>query len=178
MTSLWRHIGVVELRPYVERLHADLANVAAAAGPDVAAAGERLLLALEPSVRIALMESLADAAAEITQELDGLAVEVRLRGREPQFVVVPTTASWSDHSAGPDVIEPLEDADEPTARLTVRLSERLKATCEQAANAAGLSLNSWIVDAMRAATGPPAGWPPPPPGRQGRSRRRVQGWAR
>ncbi len=80
----------MELRPYLERLHADLTNVAAAAGADVAAAADRLLLALEPSVRIALMEALADAAAEITQELDRVAVEVRLRGSEPQFVVVPT----------------------------------------------------------------------------------------
>ena len=124
------------------------------------------------------MEALADAAAEITQELDRVAVEVRLRGSEPQFVVVPTAAGWDEPAAGPDAAEPLDDADEPTARLTVRLSERLKVTAEQAANAAGLSLNSWIVDAMRAATGPPADWPPPPPGRPVRNRRRVQGWAR
>jgi hypothetical protein len=168
----------VELRPYVERLHADLSNVAAAAGPDVTTAADRLLPALEPAVRIALMEALADAAAEITQELERVAVEVRLRGSEPQFVVVPTAAAWDEHGVGPAAAEALEDAGEPSARLTVRLSERLKTTAEQAANAAGLSLNSWIVDAVRAATGKPTDRAAPAPGRSVRNRRRVQGWAR
>ena len=166
----------MDLRPYVERLHTDLTNVAAAGGPDVVAAAERLLLALDPAVRMALMEACADAAAEITGELEGRAVEVRLRGSEPQFVVVPT--SPAEAPAGPELAEPVDDGGEPSARLTVRLSERLKASAERAANAAGLSLNSWIVDAVRAAATAPAERPLPPPGGPVRTRRRVQGWAR
>ena len=51
------------------------------------AAAERLSAALDASVRMALSEALSDAAAEITAALDGTVVEVRLKGREPQFVV-------------------------------------------------------------------------------------------
>ena len=52
------------------------------------------------------------------------------------------------------------------------------ASAEEAANAAGLSLNSWIVDAVRAAATAPADRPPPRPGGPVRNRRRIQGWAR
>jgi hypothetical protein len=174
----------MELRPYVERLHHDLTNVAASTGDEARAVAERLLLALEPAVRLALMEALGDAAAEITQELDGDLVDVRLRGAELQFVVVAGPSASSSPSPSPSVDAGDEsapdDGGEAVARLTVRLPERLKERAEQSATLAGLSLNSWIIDAVRtaaAAPDQPGRWPASA-GRAGRGRRRVQGWAR
>src|SRR5262245_16087670 len=80
MTSPCRHSDVMEVTPYLENLHRDLA-AAAAAGNDL------LGSAIESSGRLCLLEALSDAAAEITSKLSSGTVEVRLRGREAQFVV-------------------------------------------------------------------------------------------
>ena len=66
----------MDITPYVESLRHDLAAAAEAGGPEAKAAAERLALALDPAVRLALMDALSQAAAEITSELD-----VRLRRR-------------------------------------------------------------------------------------------------
>lgn len=182
----------MDLAPYIDSLRGDLSRAAEAAGPEARAQAERFLLALDPAVRMALMEALSDAAAEITQQLRIEAVEVRLKGREPQFVVSatqPTEAAPAEPADGD------EDDSDVVARITVRIPESLKTRAEDAAADRGQSLNTWIVAAIRRATrdrsvhvdldlgslpfgfppGPPA--PPAPPGR-GRTGRRIQGWAR
>src|SRR3954453_21718705 len=81
----------MDITPYVENLRHDLASAAEAGGPEARAAADRLALALAPAVRLMLRDALSQAAAEITSELPAGAIDVRLRGREPQFVVdVPT----------------------------------------------------------------------------------------
>jgi predicted HicB family RNase H-like nuclease len=63
---------------------------------------------------------------------------VRLAGREPELVYV------EDEEA-----EPAPAADDAlTARITLRLSESLKAQIDLAATREGLSVNSWIVRAL------------------------------
>jgi hypothetical protein len=186
MTSSRRHAGVVDLRPYVDRLRHDLVHVAAAAGADVAAAAERVVVALESSVRLVLFDALEAAAAEITAGLDGPVVEVRLRAGEPELVVV--APDWAPPSGPPSDDPPrrpddgefdeLDELDDAIARLTVRLSERLKSSAEAAASATGRSLNSWIADAVRSAVAAPDEEPSPGRRRGGSGRRRVQGWAR
>ena len=184
----------MELTTYIDRLRSDLARAAEALGPESQAAAERLEVALEPAIRMALMEALSDAAAEITQDLPHAAVEVRLKGREPQFVVTATEQSAPQpepaESERTDDTEPEDDG--PVARITVRIPEGLKARAEQAAAEYGQSLNSWIVRAIRRATRPgginvdvdlggiPFPPPPPaPPGPWGGARpKRMKGWAR
>jgi HicB family len=183
----------MELTTYVETLRTDLLRAAEALGPDSRAVAERLEVALEPSTRMALMEALSDAAAEITQDLPHAAVEVRLKGREPQFVVSATEPEAPEPE--PAEAEEADDPDGAVARITVRIPESLKGRAEQAASDLGQSLNAWIVQAIRRATRtgginvdvdlgslpfPPA--PPPPPGAPGPSwsgrPRRMKGWAR
>ena len=77
----------MELAPYIDSLRADLAAVAEAAGPEARTTAERLVASLDSAVRMAMLEALSDAAAEVTTQLPGGAVELRLKGREPQFVV-------------------------------------------------------------------------------------------
>jgi len=147
----------MDLTPYVDSLRHDLAAAAAAGGPDVEAAAERLALALDPAVRLALMDALSQAAAEITAELGSGSVDVRLRGRGPEFVVdqptvaMATTSSASADPTGPT--DPTETEDDDTlARITLRIPESVKARAEERAARSGHSLNSWIVTAVRAAT--------------------------
>jgi hypothetical protein len=125
---------------------------------------------------MALLEALSDAAAEITSGLDGPVVEVRLKGREPQFVITSLPAhdpARADAGTDPPVDD---DGDGTTARITLRLPEGLKVRAEEAAARSRQSLNTWLVDAVRAATTPSPPSPPPP----GRSRAGTQlsGWVR
>src|SRR5918996_1160454 len=108
----------MELTTYVDTLRADLLRAAEALGPESRVAAERLEVALEPSTRMALMEALSDAAAEITQDLPHAAVEVRLKGREPQFVVTATEPEAPQpQTAESESIEDTAD-DGAVARIT------------------------------------------------------------
>ncbi|MEP7092224.1 MAG: toxin-antitoxin system HicB family antitoxin [Nocardioidaceae bacterium] len=171
----------MDLTPYVDNLRHDLAAAASAGGPEAMAAAERLVLALDPAVRLTLMDALSQAAAEITAELSAGSIDVRLRGREPQFVVdVPTvpmqtaaprtSTTWAsgNKTAAATTSDGTESADETSggapdgtdqdgsdgavARITLRIPESLKARAEELAVGAGHSLNSWIVNAVRSAT--------------------------
>jgi hypothetical protein len=143
----------MDLTPYLESLRADLAAAAAPGGSDTARAAELLGHSLEASARLALLEALSDAAAEITTRLRDASVEVRLRGRDADFVV-NHAAPATDESPGPAV-----DGGELT-RLTLRMPEALKTHVEQTAAAEGVSVNAWLVRAVTAAVQRPAGPPP------------------
>ena len=79
----------MELEPYIATLRQEFASAAEAAGDEAMAVAERLVVPLESSVRLALLEALSAAADEITCDLAPGSVHVRLQGREPQFVVTP-----------------------------------------------------------------------------------------
>ena len=59
----------MDITPFLESLRTDLANAAQVAGPDAQAAAERMTLSLEPAMRLALLDALTQAAAEISAEL-------------------------------------------------------------------------------------------------------------
>src|SRR5882672_3316941 len=94
----------MNLTPYVDNLRRELAVAAEAGGEDARALAERLTAPLESTARLVLLEALSAAADEITRDLAPGSVEVRLRGRDPDFVV---TAPPGD--------QPFEAADNPAA---------------------------------------------------------------
>jgi hypothetical protein len=167
----------MDLNGYVDHLRRGLADAAAAGSETMVDAAERLATALDSAARLALLEALSDAAAEITAALDGTSVEVRLRGRDPDFVVT-TAAADAPIDAAPPAASATDDdgGDEATARITLRLPEGLKQRAETAATAARQSLNTWLVDAVRAAAdGPPTTSSPRAARRVGKQ---LSGWAR
>jgi hypothetical protein len=148
----------MELEPYVEALRQEFALAAEAAGDEATAVAERLIIPLEASVRLALLEALSAAADEITRDLAPGSVHVRLQGREPQFVVTPPPAeSFAFTEAEPvptatAALPPAPEGDEgAVARINFRLAEHLKSRIEQAADRSGLSVNGWLVRAAAAA---------------------------
>jgi hypothetical protein len=145
----------MDLTPYLETLRADLAAAAAPGGPETTRAAEMLGHSLESSARLALLEALSDAAAEITTRLSGATVEVRLRGREADLVV---TAFDEAATVAAPATPPVADGGDLT-RLTLRMPEALKTHVEQIAAAEGISVNAWLVRAVTAAVS----FPPPPP---------------
>lgn len=150
----------MELSPYLDTLRRELASAAAPGGPEVARAAELLGGSLEAPTRLLLLEALSDAAAEITSRLGDASVDVRLRGREAQFVVTrgePAAAQGvAPPAAGP--------AEGDLARITLRLPEALKEAVERAAAAEGISVNAWLVRAIGAMVSSPSGYFPGPPG--------------
>jgi HicB family len=175
----------MDITQFVEALRRDLAQAAEAGTEEIRAAADRLVLALDPAVRLTLMDALSQAASEITNELQGTSVEVRLKGREPIFVVVGAGAQETHEPPGPpEVTEDFEDIDgEAVARITLRLPESLKARAEELAAKRGQSLNTWLVNAARAAATfniniSSTGMWPGAPGRNRSSNKRIQGWVR
>jgi hypothetical protein len=175
----------MDITQFAEALRRDLATAAEAGSEDVRAAAERLSMSLGPAVRLTLMDALSQAAAEITNELDGISVELRLKGREPVFVVAGHGAQSHQAAADePDEADDLGfDDDETVARITLRLPESLKARAEELAGKRGQSLNTWLVNAARNAATininiSASSMGPGAPGRNRSSNKRIQGWVR
>jgi hypothetical protein len=140
---------------YVETLRSQLVAAAESGGPDTRAAVERLFTGLEAATRLVLLEALSAAADEITRELAPGAVEVRLHGTDPDFVVTVPAYEASDiatsGTARFPTVPPAGEDEGGTSRLNLRLPEALKARIEEAARRDGLSLNAWLVRAAAAA---------------------------
>ncbi|MGH3408133.1 MAG: toxin-antitoxin system HicB family antitoxin [Streptosporangiaceae bacterium] len=167
----------MDLSEYVASLRAEMAMITRFAGDDVARAAEMLTEAMESSVRLTMLEALSAAAAEITTRLDGAVVDVRLAGSDADFVVTMTNDEPFRPPTPPTPPTPpgAEAADDMT-RVTLRLSEPLKARVEAAAGAAGVSVNAWLIRAISQALDTPPGRDRP-----GRSRgpgQRYTGFAR
>ena len=145
----------MDLTPYVDKLSAELAVAAEAGGEDARALAERLTAPLDSAVRLTLLEALSSAADEITADLAPGSVELRLRGREPSFVVTPPPADdflVDSAPPAPGAPPPADDTDDGAmARINVRLPEQLKARIEEAAAREKVSVNIWLVRAAAAA---------------------------
>jgi predicted HicB family RNase H-like nuclease len=181
MAPQWHHHGVMNLELYVDNLHRQLVVAAEAGGEEARALAERLVAPLEAAIRLTLQDALAAAAEEITTELAPGSVELRLRGRDPEFVVTPPPAdpSAEDPAEGADDRTPaVPEGDEGTmSRINLRMPDHLKARVEQAAGSEGLSVNAWLVRAVAATlerTGPPRRRER----RASQGAQRYTGWAR
>jgi predicted transcriptional regulator len=148
----------MELTPYIDELQRHLAIAAEAGGDDARVIAERLAAPLEAATRLVLLEALSAAAGEITRDIAPGSVDVRLRGRDPEFVVARAAAeefSEPDATAAPSTAQPpVELDDTSTSRTTLRLPDALKARVDDAAAADGLSVNTWLVRAVAAALEP------------------------
>jgi hypothetical protein len=146
----------MDLTPYVTSLGRELLTAVETGGDDGSALIERLTASMESAIRLALLEALSAAADEITRELAPGSVQVRLRGRDPEFVVAPHQMEQPQEDTNIRGAEPADDAaagfeDGATARINVRLPEQLKAAVEEAAGKEGRSVNAWLVRAASTA---------------------------
>lgn len=144
----------MDITPYVDHLRRDLLAAAESAGEEARQTAERLGYALDPSARLALMEAISQAAAEITAAMPAGSVDVRLDGRDLDFVVqAPAAPTPPTPPAPPTPPSPPAPGDEEgLARITVRMPESIKNKADEAAAAAGQSLNTWLVNLVRSAT--------------------------
>lgn len=163
----------MDLTSYVNSLGREFATLVEAGGDEARALVERLTGSLESAIRMTLLEALSAAADEITRDLAPGSVELRLRGRDPNFVVTtPPTAEPPSDTADE---APVFAEDGPTARINVRLPEQLKAAVEEAAAAEGRSVNAWLVRAAAAGLRP-TDRDPRVEQRGPRGQQRLTGW--
>ena len=153
----------MDLGPHLDAILGDLE---ALAGADEATAAnlERLSRPLEASIQIRLLDVLGEASLELGEQLAAGHVEVRVAGRDARLVYVGATEATEAPS------EPAEDEGE-TTRLTLRMSDSLKTAVEAAATADGVSVNAWLVRAVKRALDRP-------PQRMRASGNRIKGYAR
>jgi len=162
----------MELGQYVTDLQRQLLEAAENGTEDTRAVAERLVAGLDSAARLVLLDALSAAVGEITRDLAPGSVDLRLRGREIEFVVEQPNAE-ADTDDAPAAPVDLDDVS--TSRTTLRLPDALKVRVDEAAAADGLSVNAWLVRAIAAALQP----------RQRRSAQRTlrtgdsfAGWAR
>jgi hypothetical protein len=170
----------MDLTSYVGNLGREFATLAEAGGEEARALVERLTGPLESAIRMTLLEALSAAADEITRDLAPGSVELRLRGRDPDFVVTvpPAEGAPAAAEAVPDDDLPFTE-ESPAARINVRLPEQLKAAVEQAAAREGRSVNAWLVRAAAAGVQrADRDQPPALPGTAKRAKQGFTGWVR
>lgn len=140
----------MDISRHVQELQDQLVDATELAGEQASDIARKLTRSLDASLRLVILEALSEAAAEITAELAPGSVDVRLRGRNPEFVV--TQATSNDTIQAPSAVE-VQDytADAQTTRTTLRLPENLKTKAEAAAAREGLSVNTWLVKAIATA---------------------------
>ena len=122
----------------------DLARVAAVGDEATRRAAGLLAVALESAVARRLQEALAEAALELSGQLERGRVEVRIAGSEPELVYIDESAPESPEAAN----------DGLSARITLRLPETLKSRLEAAAAANAVSVNTWLVQTLSRALTP------------------------
>ena len=141
----------MELGPYLNDLQRHLADAAANGAEDTRAVAERLAAGLDAAARLVLLDVLSAAAGEITRDLAPGSVDLRLRGREIEFVVTQSNTEPDRDERPAASVDP---GDASTSRTTLRLPDALKASVDEAAAADGLSVNTWLVRAVASALQP------------------------
>lgn len=120
------------------------------AGPDAAEIGAHLMTALKPAIRQSLMDVVNMAATEVSSQLTGQRVEIRLVDGDPELAVV-------EDASGVPSPPPPPGADGDEARITVRLPGYLKDLIADAASDSGDSVNQFVIEALKGKAQPRKG---------------------
>ena len=129
----------MQVQPIVNAVQAALAAQGSLAGGDVAVeeAIDHLSSALAPAIRQAAMELAEQAACEVRAQLPDRTVDLVLSDGDPSLRIADAAVSTEPTST-----------EELDARITLRVPPSLKTLIEDAAESAGASVNSWVLDAL------------------------------
>ncbi|MEN3298644.1 toxin-antitoxin system HicB family antitoxin [Pseudonocardia sp.] len=141
----------MDIGQYVTQLREDLASAAAAGDEQTRRTAALLGAAIEPAARLAIMNAMSDLAAEVTAHLGDRVVELRLDGRDVRVAVSGEPAAAPEHARATPPLPPQGGDTGDISRITLRLVEQIKAQAEQAAASQGVSLNSWVAQAVQGA---------------------------
>jgi Protein of unknown function (DUF1778) len=129
----------MQVQPIINAVHAALAGQGSLAGGDVAVeeAIDHLASALGPAIRQAAMDLAEQAACEVRAQLPDRTVDLVLSDGDPSLRIAESTVAAESNAS-----------EELDARITLRIAPSLKSLIEDAAETAGASVNSWVLDAL------------------------------
>ena len=129
----------MQVQPIINAVQAALASQGSLAGGDCAVeeALDHLVAALAPVIRQAAMDLAEQAACEVRAQLPDRTVDLILADGDPSLRIAEMAVSTEPAQS--------EDLD---ARITLRVPPSLKTLIEDAADTAGASVNSWVLDAL------------------------------
>lgn len=140
----------MDISEHTAKLHNDLIAAAELGDDQTRRIAASLATAIEPSIRLALLAAATDLAKEVSSALENREVKVRLDGNE---ILVDVQKDDSTRAAD-DATEStysFDDVSGDISRVTLRMMEQIKARAEEAATQNGVSLNSWVSQAVQGA---------------------------
>ncbi len=135
----------MQLSVALNSLETAVENQLRIAGPELNEVGAQLMAALKPAIKQAMNDVVAMAVEEISSQLDGQDVEIKLVDGEPELVVTENSSSIPTPPPPPSAGG--HDGDDD-ARITLRLPGYLKELITAEADTAGDSINSYVVDIL------------------------------
>jgi hypothetical protein len=130
----------------VDGLRADVISVGELGDDTVAEVADRIADVLGRSIPSRVLDLLSEVAAEVSAELPDGRVEIRVAGDDVDLAYVEDASGRAagDGGGGAGAGDGERDRD-MSARITLRLSESLKARVEEGAAREGISVNAFIV---------------------------------
>ena len=153
----------MQMQDFVEQVSEQLRAAAALGDERTQQIADSLAAAAVSAVRLAVLATASAVVADVSAAMfdvpgaAGTVVSVHLDGDELRVAVTPPPDA-------PPADAGSADGGDSTARISLRLSEALKADVEQSAAHDGLSVNAWLVRAVGAAARGGPGAAPAPTG--------------
>jgi hypothetical protein len=130
----------------VDGLRSDVISVGELGDDTVAEVADRIAEVLGRSIPSRILDLLSEVAAEVSAELPDGRVEIRVAGDDVDLAYVDDAPA---RAGGPEgAVDGRGDGErdrDMSARITLRLSESLKARVEEGAAREGISVNAFIV---------------------------------
>lgn len=139
----------MDLTPHIDRLVADIAAAAALGDDETKRVVAALSRPTESAARLMLIGALSEFAREV-EESTGTGVGISIEGDH----VNPDPRGRGDREEQQEEDERIPSFEEMTgdiSRVTLRLVEQMKSRAEEAAAQNGISLNSWVAQAVQGA---------------------------
>ncbi len=141
---------------FTETLRSDLEAVGAMGSDKAMKVADRMIAVALPLAKARMLEAMSMALTELSAAVGIERIDLRVSGDEVTFVPAEQHAT-----PAPDL-----DLSGEQARFSLRLPDDLKSLVEAKAAAEGVSSNTWIVHALRAAVTQGTNRPSPRTGRR------------
>lgn len=149
----------MKIDDYLQKLRENVDNAVSLADSDTRDVASRVASSLEPSVRLALLDAIADATTEIDGRLSTADVSMTLKQGDPSFVIeergitVEQLASYAnadEHDDDPETADEDEFDDEvdedELVRFSLRIPKWAKDKVDRRAERDGLSTNAYLSE--------------------------------